>query len=103
MRSLVFKVCVLPVSTYAAKAWGMCPPSHGAGRMRTTVNRTLRSIVGLGSSVVGVSMAPILLLSVSPSAATVAGSRARAYLKARQQVRTYIVILRFSALTTWVS
>ncbi len=96
MRSLVFKVCVLPVFTYAAEVWGMCPAGHGAGRMQTTINRTLRSVVGLGSSAVGVSMAPILReLSIPPIAATVAASRARAYLKA-QQLRTYICDLACS-------
>ena len=97
MRSLVFKVCVLPVLTYAAEVWGMCPSGHGAGRMQTTINRTLRSVVGLlGSSAVDVSMAPVLReLSIPPIAATVAASRTRAYVKA-QQLRTYICDLACS-------
>ena len=90
MRTLALKVCVLPVFSYAAEAWGMGSASSGIARMQTVVNRSIRTVIDIAKTAVGVSMPPIWReLSIAPIAATTAALRARAFLKA-QQLHTYI-------------
>ena len=92
--------------TYAGGIWGMVG-GCGVDKLQTLLNRTLRSVIGLGRGDAGVALAPIYReLGVLRIKAIVASARARAFCKA-SNLHTFICDLVGSPIisrhTTWTS